>query len=97
MTARKYIQPDGKVDLNLTADERKLLLGVVLLLDHDDALAQTIRDTPPDRPAQLTLDELERLAEDLAAASRRAEDQTIRAETDRLYGRVDTLIELSND
>ena len=96
MTARKHFKPGERIRLALTAAERTLLLDNVLLLDDDDALSQIIRDAPSDWPARFTLDELERLAEYLAAASN-AEDQTIRVEVDRLYEKVDALIELSRD
>ena len=89
--------PGENIRLELTAAERKLLLDDVLLLDDDDELAQAIRDTPPDRPALLTLDEMEQLLEDLAAASNHAEDQTSRAGIDRIYDKVDALIDLFSD
>jgi acetolactate synthase small subunit len=42
----------------------------------------------------LTLNELEQLAENLAGASNHTEDQSFRAEVDRLYDKVDALIDL---
>ena len=65
--ARSF-RPGENIRLEFTAAERKLLLDGVLLLDDDEAIAQAIRDAPPDRPVLFTLDELEQLAEDLAAA-----------------------------
>ena len=97
MTARKYFKPGERLKLELTVAERQLRLDDVLLLEDDDALAQATRDAPPDRPALLTLDEMQQLVEDLAAASKRAEDQTTRAEVDRLYDKVDALIDLFSD
>lgn len=94
--ARSF-KPDKNIRLELTAAERQLLLDGVLLLDDDDELAQAIRDAPLNRPALLTLDEMEELVEDLAAASKRAEDQTTRAEIDRIYDKVDALIDSFGD
>ncbi len=94
--ARSF-NPGEKICLELSSAERKLLLDGVLLLDDDDELAQAIRDTPPDRFALLTLDEMEQRVEDLAAASKRAEDQAIRAEVDRLYDKFDALIASFSD
>ncbi|NQU24707.1 MAG: hypothetical protein HQ567_25780 [Candidatus Nealsonbacteria bacterium] len=97
MPARRHFKPGERIGLELTAAERKLLLDGVLLLDDDNVLSQAIRDAPPDQPAFLTLDELEQLVENLAAASKRAEDQTTRAEIDRLYDKVDALIDSFSD
>lgn len=93
----RSFKPGENICLELSAAERKLLLDNMLLLEDDDALAQAIRDAPPDRPIRLTLDELEQLAENLAAASKRAEDQSFRAEVDRLYDKVEALIDLFSD
>ena len=93
----RSFKPGERIKLELTAAERKLLLDGVLLLDDDEAIAQAIRDAPPDRPVLLTLDELEQLAVNLAAAWKRAEHQEVLAEVDRLYDKVDALIDLSSD
>ena len=85
--ARSF-RPGENIRLELTAAERKLLLDSVLLLDDDEAIAQAIRDAPPDRPVLLTLDELEQLAEDLAAAKNHAKNEEFRTEVDRLYDKV---------
>ena len=42
----------------------------------------------PNRPVLLTLDELEQLAEDLAAAKNHAKSEEFRTEVDRLYDKV---------
>ena len=85
--ARSF-RPGENTRLELTAAERKLLLDSVLLLDDDEAIAQAIRDAPPDQPVLLTLDELEQLAEDLAAAENHAKNEEFRTEVDRLYDKV---------
>lgn len=46
MTDRKYVRPDEKVALNLTAAERKILLNDVEFLDDD--YEQALRATPAD-------------------------------------------------
>jgi hypothetical protein len=51
----------------------------------------------PERPVLLTLDELERLVEDLAGISNHAEDQNVRAEVERLYEKADALIDSFGD
>ena len=94
--ARSF-KPGEYASLELSANERNLLLDDVLISDDDDELAHVIRDAPSNRPIRFTLDELEQLAEDLAAASDRAEDQTIWAEIDRLYDKVDALITSFSD
>ena len=97
MSAPKYFRPGESIKLELTAAERQLLLDDVLLLDDDDKLAQAIWDAPPDRPALLTLDELERLVEDLAGISNHVEDQNFRAEVERLYEKADALLDSFSD
>ncbi len=93
MSTSKYFKPGEHIRLELSVAERKLLLASVLLLDDDEAIAQAIRDAPPDRPVLFTLDELEQLAEDLAAAKNHAKNEEFRTEVDRLYDKV---VELSD-
>ena len=97
MTARKHFQPGERARLEITDAEREFLLNNVLHLEDDKALAEAIREAPPKRAVLLSLDELEQLAENLAGASRHAEDPNLRVETDRLYDKVAGLIDLSCD
>ena len=93
MSARKHFQPGERIRLEITDAERELLLNNVFRLEDDNLLAEVVRDTPANQAVLLSLDELEHLAEDLAGASRHAEDPNLRAEADRLYDKVDGLID----
>lgn len=93
----RSFKPGENICLELSVAERKLLLDSVLLLEDDEAIAQAIQGAPPDRPVRLTLDEMEQLLEDLAAASKRAEHREFQTEVDRLYDKVDALIDASSD
>ena len=55
--SRKFIQPDEKVPLKLTATERKMVLDDLLCLDQENE--QAIRETPSGKPVMMTLDELQ--------------------------------------
>ena len=59
MPQRKQIKPGEKVGLKLTAAERKLILNDLMCVEEDHI--QAIQDTPPGKPVQFTLDELDDL------------------------------------
>jgi hypothetical protein len=53
MPARKCVQPDDKVGLNLTAAERQTILKDVEFLDDD--CEQALRETSVDQAIEFTL------------------------------------------
>ena len=58
---------DERIGLDLTADQRRLLLDDAMFLDESFVL--TIRQTRPDVSVQFTVDELEQLADELGTDS----------------------------
>ena len=59
MPQRKQIKPNEKVGLKLTTAERKLILNDLMCVEAEHI--QAIQDTPPGKPTQFTLDELDDL------------------------------------
>jgi hypothetical protein len=53
MPARKYVKPDEKVGLKLTAAERITILNDVEFLDDD--YEQALQETPADQALEFTL------------------------------------------
>ena len=82
---------DERIGLDLTADQRKLLLDDAMFLD--ESFVQSIRQSPPDVSIQFTVDELEQLADELAAESQHAED----GQLDRVYDKIQLLLGLHAD
>jgi len=82
---------DGRIGLDLTADERTLLLDDAMFLD--ESFVQAVRQTPPDVSIQFMVDELEQLADELAAESKHAED----GQLDRVYDKIQLLLGLHAD
>ena len=82
---------DERIGLDLTADERTLLLDDALLLD--ESFVQSIRQTPFGVSIQFMVDELEQMADELAADSKHAEDGKL----DAIYDKIQLLLSLHSD
>ncbi len=82
---------DERIGLDLTADERTLLLDDALFLD--ESFVQSIRQAPPGVSIQFTVDELEQLADELAAESKHAED----GQLDGIYDKIQLVLSLPSD
>lgn len=90
----KRVRPDGTVLLKLSNRERDMIL------EHsfaDEDLIGRLRIVPRRNQAAVvsfTLDELDDLADDVAAEANHAKTHKLRDEWDRLYDRLATTLEL---
>ena len=91
MTWKRRIRPGEKVGLKLTQAQRDLLLVSLVLIPRE--VEEAIRSTPSGEPLMFTLDELDDLAGHVAAAANHAEDQKLRGKLDRLYEKIDGLLD----
>jgi hypothetical protein len=91
MTRKRCIRPGEKVGLKLTQAQRDLLLVSLVLIPRE--VEEAIRSTPSGEPLMFTLDELDDLAGHVAAAANHAEDQKLRGKLDRLYEKIDGLLD----
>lgn len=91
MLNRTEIKPGQPVPLDLTAAEKSLLAKALLCLEDD--LAEAIVGTPSDEPVTLSLDDLDGLADHIAAAANHAEDKQLKKRLDRIFKRIDTLLD----
>jgi hypothetical protein len=90
MSAKKQIQVDEKVPLNLTAAERKLVLDGVTLLD--DEFEQIIRETPTGKPVMVTLDDLDDFGGYIAAEANHCEDKKKEKKLDAIFEKIQQLL-----
>ena len=89
--SRKLIQPDEKVPLKLTATERKLVLGDLMIMDQENE--QAIRDTPAGKPVMMTLGDLDDFIGYIAAEANHTEDKRLERKLDRIYDKVQGLLD----
>jgi hypothetical protein len=95
MATRKQQHPDGKVGLNFTADERKLILDEVMHLDED--YEEIIRTTPATEPIRLTLDEWDDLGGFIAAEANHAFKKKHQRKLDAIFSRIEKLLSSHSD
>lgn len=94
---RKRVRPGEKVPLMLSHRERELIL------DHtfaDDELTVPLRVAPASNKASVypfTLDDLEELAGYVAAEANHAKDRKLQKELDRLFARMETVLQSYTD
>jgi len=95
--ARKRIRPEEKVPLELNDRERELILNHSLA---DPELTDRLRlvRAPNEPPIyRFTLDDLDELAEYIAAEANHAKDKKRQKEWDRLYARLANVLESYTD
>ena len=95
MPQRKQIKPGDKVGLKLTAGERKLVLNDLMCMDEEHI--QTIQDTPPEKPVPFTLDALDDFGGYVAAEANHTEDKTLQKKLDRIFEKVQSLLDQYTD
>ena len=82
--------PNERVGLKLSAAQRDLILGLILM---DDELAERIRKPPTGQgDVPLTLDELSRLVTYVEADASHTPDERRRKQLHRLCRRIDRLM-----
>lgn len=90
MTDRKYVRPDEKVALNLTAAERKTLLNDVEFLDDD--YEQALRATPADHAIAFTLGDWDYLGGDISIEAEAADDPKLKKRLNGVFARIEELL-----
>ena len=95
MPQRKQIKPSEKVGRKLTAAERKLILNDVIGVDQE--YIQTIQDTPPGKPVQFTLGELDDLGGYIAAEAKHTTDKKLEKKLDRVFEKIQSLLDQYTD
>ena len=90
MNFEKRIGQDDKVGLELTRDERDLLLtGLVFLDDH---VEKATRATPPGEKVMLTWGDLDFLAGHVAGEANHAKTKEVGRILGGLYDKIDALL-----
>ena len=89
--SKKLIQPDEKVPLKLTATERKLVLGDLMIMDQENE--QAIRETPTGEPVMMTLGELDDFIGYIAAEANHTEDKRLERKLDRISDKIQGLLD----
>lgn len=95
MTRKKRIRPSEKVGLKLAQAERKMLLDEIHLLPKE--VEQAVRATPPSEPVMLALDDLDDLAGHVAAQANHASDTKLQTSLDRIYKKIEDLLDRYTD
>ncbi len=90
MPARKYVKPDEKVGLNLTAAERKTILNDVEF--RDDEYEQELRETPADQAMKFTLGDWDYLGGEISFEAEEADDPKRRKRLNGVYSRIEELL-----
>ena len=94
---RKPVLPGDKVPLQLSKRERELILEHTFA---DDELTAPLRIVPTSCKASVyffTLDDLEELAGYVAADANHARDKKLQKELDRLFARMETVLQSYTD
>jgi len=94
---RQRLRPDEKVPLELSDRERTLILEHTFA---DEELTKHLRVVPGsgERPIyRFTLDNLDELAEFVAAEANHAKDKKLRKELDHLFERIENVLESHTD
>ena len=87
---RKYIPPDEKVGLNLTAAERKTILKDVRCLDDD--YEQVLRETPVDEAVAFTLTDWDYLGGEIFYEAEETKDRKRQNRLNSLFARIEELL-----
>jgi hypothetical protein len=95
MPTRKYVKPDERVGLKLTAAERRLLLDDVMWLD--DEYSDAIRQTPASQSVELTLEQWDDFGGYIAAEANHTKDRKLEKKLDALFDKVQGLLATHTD
>jgi hypothetical protein len=86
---KKYIRPDTKVGLRLTAEERKLLLSLVCL---DSECEEIFRGIPMGKPILLTLDQWDDFSCYIAAKANHTDDDKLQQKLDAIFAVIEKIL-----
>jgi hypothetical protein len=92
MTWKRRIKRDEKVGLELSLDERKLLLTGLVFLHKRVEMA--IRSTPPGREVMLTLGDLDDLAGHVAGEANHAKSKRTGEILGEIFDKIEGLLDL---
>ncbi len=92
MTWKRGVKRGEKVGLELSPEERKLLLTGLVFLHKRVEMA--IRSTPPGREAMLTLGDLDDLAGHVAGEANHAKDRRTGAILGEIFDKIEGLLDL---
>jgi len=95
MARHKVIAPDEPVPLGLTASERQTVLDCLYVMDV--RYQDRIRETPPDKPIEYTLSELEDLHGNLAFDANHTDDARYEKKLDKVLRKIERLLETYTD
>jgi hypothetical protein len=95
MPKQQSIQPDEKVGLQLTAAERKLVLADWMCRDLGDE--PVLRETPPDQPVMMTLDNLDDFGGYIAAEANHCDDKRKQKRLDGSFAKIQALLDKSTN
>lgn len=95
MTARKYVPPDEKLPLKLTATQRTLVLEGLMCLDRD--IEQAVQKTPAGEPVMMTLDDLDVFSGFVAAEANHCQDKSKTKKLDTIFEKIQDLLDKFTD
>lgn len=84
------IRPGDRIALPLTPTERRQVLAGLVYLPEE--LEDELRITPPDKDLQLTLDDLDELADCIASAANHEQDRRLRKAFEAIFLRIYDLL-----
>ncbi|MFH1923498.1 MAG: hypothetical protein ABIP48_26860 [Planctomycetota bacterium] len=95
MPRRKiHVKPGTKVGLTLSEAERNLILGLMRL---DEDYEEIVRETPPEKAIQLTLDEWDDFGGYIAAEANHNSDKKLQKKLDAIFEKIQNLLETHTD
>ena len=95
MPRRKiHVKPSTKVGLTLSEAERNLILGLMCL---DGDYEEIVRETPPEKAIQLTLDEWDDFGGYIAAEANHTPDKKLEKKLDAIFEKIQNLLETYTD
>jgi hypothetical protein len=93
-SSNKYIRPDAKVGVRLTAKERRLILKLVCL---DDEYEKIVRGTPKEKPIPLTLDQWDDFACYIAAKANHTHRKKRQRKLDAIFAVIEKILNVFTD
>ena len=94
---RKIIEPGSSIEVRFRADERDLIRAETFMsLEYMDRLQQVV-GKPEQLVGQFTLDDIEDLVGDIAAAANHTEDRKVERRLDSVFERLSKLFRSFDD
>jgi hypothetical protein len=95
MPSKKLIRVDEKLPLDLTADERAIVLGELICLDQE--VEDVVSNTPAGQPVMLTLDDLDDLIGHVAAEANHCGNKRKVKKLDGIAEKIQELLDTFTD